>query len=62
VIRHPGQGDGFQSIFWRIPEDDITIILINNLGKPSLATIATELLDVIHDRVTVPESPVNGQS
>jgi CubicO group peptidase (beta-lactamase class C family) len=50
VIRHPGQGDGFQSIFWRIPEDGITIILINNVGKPSLSSIAESILNVLHGR------------
>jgi CubicO group peptidase (beta-lactamase class C family) len=48
VIRHPGQGDGFQSIFWRIPEDGVTIILINNVGRPSLSDIAEELLAVLY--------------
>ncbi len=58
VIRHPGQGDGFRSIFWRIPEDEITIILINNVGKPSLATMAEGILDVLHgNEITAEGAP-----
>ncbi len=58
VIRHPGQGDGFRSIFWRIPEDQITIILINNVGKPSLATIAEGILDILHgNEITAEGAP-----
>lgn len=55
VIRHPGQGDGFRSIFWRIPEDEITIILINNVGNLLLATIAEGILDVLHGNEAVAE-------
>ena len=62
VIRHPGQGDGFRSIFWRIPEDEITIILINNVGKPSLAAMAEGILDVLHGNETVAEEALSEAS
>ncbi len=62
VIRHPGQGDAFRSIFWRILEDEITIILINNVGKPSLATMAEGILDVLHGNEAVAEKTLSGVS
>ncbi len=50
VIRHPGQGDGFYSLVWRIPEDGICVVLINNLGMTDVGGIAEGILDVVYGR------------
>lgn len=50
VIRHPGQGDGFHSVLWRIPADGIAVILINNLGRTDLEEMASGILDVLYGR------------
>lgn len=47
VIRHPGQGDGYHSICWRIPEDRITVILLANAYRLDLDSIAEEILAVV---------------
>lgn len=48
VIGHPGQGDGFHSMLWRIPEDHATVILINNLGMTDLDSMAEGILGILH--------------
>ena len=48
VIRHPGQGDGFWSIFWRIPEDNVTVVMINNLGRTDLDAMASGALAAVY--------------
>jgi len=50
VIRHPGQGDGFYSLVWRVPEDGVCVVLINNLGMTDVDGIAAGILDVIYGR------------
>lgn len=52
VIRHPGQGDGFHSIVWRIPEGRVAIVLINNLGRTDLDGMATASIHSNTGRVT----------
>lgn len=48
VVRHPGQGDGFWSILWRIPDDEVLVVLINNLGRADLGSLAVEILAVVY--------------
>ena len=48
VIRHPGQGDGFYSLVWRVPEDGVCVVLINNLGMTDVGGIAQGVLDVVY--------------
>jgi len=48
VIRHPGQGDGFYSLVWRIPDDEVCVALINNLGMTDVGGIAQGVLDVVY--------------
>ena len=48
VISHPGQGDGFWSVVWRLPEDRVTVVLINNLGRTDLNSMAVGVLTAVY--------------
>lgn len=48
VIRHPGQGDGYHSICWRIPQDHVTVILLANAYRLDLDSIAEGILSAVH--------------
>ncbi len=50
LIRHPGEGDGFNSIFWRVPEDRFCVILINNFGRADLPAIGEGVVDILYGR------------
>ena len=47
TILHPGEGDGFDTLVLRLPDDRVTVIFINNEGKTYLHGIAQGLLDVV---------------
>ncbi|MBN1825503.1 MAG: class A beta-lactamase-related serine hydrolase [Candidatus Eisenbacteria bacterium] len=50
LIRHPGQGDGFYTVFWRIPEDRIAVVLIANLYENALPSMAQGIVDILYER------------
>lgn len=50
VIRHPGEGDGFHSVLWRIPTDGVAVVMISNLGRMDADGMAASILDVVYGR------------
>jgi len=50
LIAHPGQGDGFHTIFYRIPDDHLAILLIANLYENALSSVADGIVDILYGR------------
>lgn len=47
VIVHPGEGDGYHTVFWRQPEDRSVVILISNTGETGLLEIAGAVAEIL---------------
>lgn len=49
VIEHGGGINGFNTLIYRIPQDNHAIILLNNTGRIELFDIAKELTKILYD-------------
>ncbi|HVS91014.1 MAG TPA: serine hydrolase [Mucilaginibacter sp.] len=59
MVYHSGNINGFSSLFLRIPEDDICIVLLNNMEGTELETIARKVLDILyHLPYSIPKKKV----
>ncbi|MFL1896739.1 serine hydrolase [Aquimarina sp. 2-A2] len=50
VVEHGGGINGFNTLIYRIPEDNHAIILLNNTGRIELFDMAKELTKILYDQ------------
>ncbi|WP_214073406.1 serine hydrolase [Mucilaginibacter sp. dw_454] len=59
MVYHSGGISGFSSVFVRIPEDDICIVLLNNKPGTELEDLARQILAIIYKQpYTIPQQKV----
>ena len=62
MVYHSGNIAGFSSVFMRIPQDNICIVLLNNKEGTELETVARKMLDILYHRsyvIPVSKSPID---
>ena len=56
VMMHGGGIFGFNANFARNDQDDISIVLLNNVGNPKLGAITNDIFAILYDKpYTIPE-------
>ncbi|MCU0352910.1 MAG: serine hydrolase [Cytophagales bacterium] len=50
VVMHSGGIFGFSSFIFRVPEDDLCVVLLNNVPNPHLYKIGQDLMAVLYDK------------
>lgn len=50
ITTHNGAIFGFNSSFYRVEQDDICIVMLNNTGNPNLREIGVAVMDVLYNR------------
>jgi CubicO group peptidase (beta-lactamase class C family) len=50
VVFHGGGATGYRSIFFRIPEENTCIVLLNNNENANLEFVANKIYDVLYDK------------
>ena len=50
VLAHGGGIFGFNANFVRIEQDDISIVLLNNVGNPKLSDITKDIFSILYDK------------
>jgi CubicO group peptidase (beta-lactamase class C family) len=54
VISHGGGINGFNTLIVRVPDDRVTVILLNNTGRAPLDALATGIVDILRGRTPAP--------